>query len=461
MMFWSIRNQILVPLIAIQTAAVATVAVTAATLATRRSEQQIVGRLNSVIDTVGHSNFPIALGVLTKMRGLSGAHFAVFTDDGRVTDATLPSIKALPPAVHAVRPVDRLDSLGESAALLLDGTRYFAVPLRTSLGPGAPSLLMLYPETSWRQAKWEAATPPLALGLGTLGFVAAVTSWIAHRISKRIRELQQQVARIAAGDFEGFEPGPPGDEVQDLAGSIHRMCTQLKQMQQTIRQSERTRLLAQLAAGLAHQLRNSLTGARLSIQLHAKRFPPQKGDETLDVALRQLALTEEHVKGLLSLGRVERQPHAPCELGQLLGDVALLVKPCCHHAHVQLRRRGGDDPLHVIADQAALRAAVLNLTMNAVEAAGPGGEVDIGASTNRGDVTIEVSDTGPGPPREVSENLLDPFVTSKPEGVGLGLAVAERVAAEHGGRLSWRRDGDRTRFCMTLPNQSGTVQESR
>ena len=116
------------------------------------------------------------------------------------------------------------------------------------------------------------------------------------------------------------------------------MCDQLKQMRQTIRQSERTRLLAQFAAGLAHQLRNSLTGARLSVQLHARRFPPRAGDETLDVALRQLAMTEEQVKGLLSLGRVERQPHAPCDLGRLLGDVALLVDPSCQHAGVDLRR---------------------------------------------------------------------------------------------------------------------------
>jgi signal transduction histidine kinase len=454
-MLWSIRNQILLPLIAIQSAAVATVTVTAATLAARRSEHQIVGRLNSVIDTVGHSNFPYTPSVLTKMRGLSGAHFAAFTDDGRVTDATLPSLKALPGRLRAVRPTDRLDSLGESSTLSLDGTRYFAVPLRTSLGPGSPSLLVLYPETSWRQAKWEAATPPLALGVGSLGLVVAVTSWIAHRISRRIRGLQRQVARIAAGDFEGFEPGPSGDEVQDLAGSIDRMCAQLKQMQQTIRQSERTRLLAQLAAGLAHQMRNALTGARLSVQLHAKRFPPKDGDETLDVALRQLAITEEQVKGLLSLGRVEPQPHAQCELGRLLGEVALLVRPSCHHAKVHLRHQVGVDPLHVIADEAGLRAAVLNLAMNAVEAAGPGGEVDLEASTDHAEVTIEVSDTGPGPPREVAENLLDPFVTSKPEGVGLGLAVAQRVAVEHGGRLTWQRNGARTRFCMTLPKLNG------
>ena len=183
--------------------------------------------------------------------------------------------------------------------------------------------------------------PPLALGLGSLGLVVAVTSWIAHRISGRIRELQQQVARIAAGDFEGFEPGPRGDEVQDLAGSINRMCTQLKQMQQTIRQSERTRLLAQLAAGLAHQTEELAHRGADERPAPREAVPAPAGDETLDVALRQLAMTEEQVKGLLSLGRVERQPPAPCDLGRLLGDVALLVDPSCQHAKVHLRHRAG------------------------------------------------------------------------------------------------------------------------
>jgi signal transduction histidine kinase len=458
---WSIRNQILVPLIAIQAVAVATVAVTAATLAARRSEDQIIGRLNGVTDALGHSNFPYTQGVLTRMRGLSGAHFAVFANDGRVTDSTLPTLKSLPPAVQAVQPRDRLDSLGEFPTLSVDGARYFAVPLRASGGPGGPSLLVLYPETNWRQARWEAAAPPLAVGLGTLGLMAAVTSWIAHRIGGRIRELQEQVARIAAGNFEGFNPGPPGDEVQHLASSINRMCNQLKEMQRTIRQSERTRLLAQLAAGLAHQLRNSLTGARMSVQLHAKRFPAQGGDEALAVALRQLAMTEEQVKGLLSLGRVESPPRAPCELGRLLDDVSLLVNPSCEHAKVHLRRDPGKDPIHVVADATGLRAAILNLAINAVEAAGPGGEVHLAASTGPGDVTIEVSDTGPGPPPGVAETLLDPFVTTKPEGVGLGLALAHRVALDHGGQLSWTRDGELTRFRLTLTHPNQIVQEPR
>ena len=132
---------------------------------------------------------------------------------------------------------------------------------------------MLYPESSWRDARWESAQAPLILGAGALALMAALTTWIAHRISGRIHRLESQVARIAEGDFQELvlDPESPNDEVNDLSRSINRMCAQLRQMSQTIRQSERTQMLAQLAAGMAHQLRNALTGARLSIQLHLKR----------------------------------------------------------------------------------------------------------------------------------------------------------------------------------------------
>ncbi len=450
-MQFSIRNQILIPILGIQVVAVTAITLTTAWLAAGRSEREIAGRLNGVIEALGHANFPLTSSVLGKMRGLSGAHFVVFTEGGRVTDGTLPGLGAVPEAVRAIRPMASLGSLGDSPTLLQAGTRYFAIPLRATGGPLDRSLLVLYPETSWRQARREAAWPPLAVGLGTLGLMAAVTSWIAQRISARVHDLQRQVARIAVGDFDGFDPGPGRDEIRELGRSINQMCQQLRQMRQTIHQSERTRLLAQLAAGLAHQLRNALTGARMSIQLHAKRFPPREGDETLAVALRQLTMTEEQVRGILSLGRVEHQPHARCDLGRLLADIASLVGPSSQHARVALHLHPVAPPLTVLGDEPGLRAALLNLAMNAIEAAGPGGRVALGAGVEGGEVVVDVTDTGPGPPPAVADTLLEAFVTSKPEGVGLGLAIARQVAAEHGGHVSWSRHDHRTRFRLTLP----------
>jgi signal transduction histidine kinase len=453
-MRWSIRSQILVPLIAIQAAAVAAITITTATLAARRSERQIVDRLNGVIDALGDARFPYTAGVLSRMQGLSGAHFAAYDRDGNVSATSLDHLERLPTESRSLPATVHLDALGGNPEALIDGTRYLVASLRSAGGPRDSSLMVLYPETSWRQARWEAAMPPLMLGAGSLGLMVLVTSWVAHRITARIRRVQGQVARIVDGDFRELDPTGEEDEVADLSRSINHLCVRLREMQRTIRETERSRLLAQLAAGLAHQLRNALTGARMSVQLHARRHPARDGDQSLSVALRQLAMTEEQVKGLLSLGKVERPPPEPCDLSRIIADVAFLVDPACQHGRVALSLREGDAPLEVVVDPSGVRAALLNLTLNAIEAAGPGGTVRLEATAIGDQVAIEVADTGAGPPPELADSLCEAFVTSKPEGVGLGLALAHRVAADHGGRLTWIREDGETRFRLSLPQRA-------
>jgi signal transduction histidine kinase len=313
-------------------------------------------------------------------------------------------------------------------------------------------LLVLYPEASWREARWESAQVPLLLGAGALTIMAAATIWIVHRISRRIHRLEHQVARIAEGDFRDLDVQSPvqHDEVTDLGRSINRMCGQLRQMSQTIRRSERTQVLAQLAAGLAHQLRNALTGARISIQLHEKRCERARSDSSLSVALRQLELTEEQVRGLLTLGRTLERPHEPVDLVGIVEDVAALLEPTCEHSRVSLEVVAGG-AVAALADEASLRAAVLNLALNAIEAAGHGGSVRIELFDAHQALTIQVSDTGPGPPVELEPTLGEPFVSGKPTGVGLGLALVRHVADAHQGQLSWHRDGRWTHFCLSLP----------
>lgn len=456
----TIRNQILIPLIAIQGVAVAAIAVATAGLAAARSERQIIDRLNGVIDSLGHGNFPYTAGVLAQMRGLSGAHFVAYDEAGRATATSLDSGGNLPASLQAVPLAAHLDSLGASPTVLLGGTRHFAVRLRPASRPPGSSLVVLYSETSWRQARREAALPPLMLGAGSLVLTAVVAGWIAHRIGARIRRLERQVALIAEGDFRELDLGRERDEVYDLSRSINRMCVQLREMSRTIRVSERARLLGQLAAGLAHQLRNSLTGARMSVQLHARRFPAPDGDRSLEVALRQLAMTEEHVRGLLSLGRVERRPPVVFDAARLLEEVALLVRPSCEHAKVALQVRSQVGPTELRADEPGVRAAVLNLVLNAIEAAGPEGQVVVAVRPEESTLAIEVTDNGPGPSPELAESLFEAFVTSKPEGAGLGLALAHQVAAEHGGRLLWDRDQGQTRFCLVLPRLVGTLKDA-
>ncbi len=463
-MFRSIRNQILLPLVTLQVVAIAAVAITTASLAARRTGGEIIDRLNSVVASLGDASFPFTSSVLVRMRGLSGAHFVAYDEEGRVIATSFVGLKDAPPAWRLLPASAQLENLGDSPTVSLDGIRYFAAPVRSSPQSGGRSLLVLYPETNWQQARREAALPSLALGGIVLGLMVLITIWVVQRISRRLHQVQQQVARIASGDFHEMPGGHGevgGDEIDDLIRSVNCLGVDLHAMQQTILRSERLKILAQLAAGMAHTLRNSLTGARLSVQVYAKRNPPPPGDQSLAVALRQLAMMEEQVRGLLALGKLERQPPERVDLAELLQEVMLLVQPAAEHAKVNLQLVPLDFPVETMGELAAIRAAVVNLTLNAIEAAGSQGRVELATAvennTPGGQVGVVVSDTGQGPPPELAESLIEPFVTSKAEGVGLGLALAQEVASSHGGRLCWTRENGWTRFRLTLPHTKATV----
>jgi signal transduction histidine kinase len=146
---------------------------------------------------------------------------------------------------------------------------------------------------------------------------------------------------------------------------------------------------------------------------------------------------------------------------KLVDEAVALLRPQCRHAHVTLQwQPPGQSPV-VAGDSGQLGHLFLNLIGNAVEAAGPGGWVEVtmpdecaGRNGAGKWCAIEISDSGPGPPAEIAPRLFEPFVTSKEGGVGLGLAVARRVAEAHGGRLSWRREAERTYFRIELPVDS-------
>lgn len=450
-MRWPIRIQILVPFVAVVLLAVVAMTAAAAWLAAARSDARTVAQLRDVVETLSHTNVPYTSSVLEKMKGLSGAHFVACDERGKVLASTLPSGTPLPAQFGTTLRSGETKTLTDQPGIELGQTRYLLARMEPHGDASVRALFVLYPESSWSRARWDAALPPLAVGAGAVLLTAAVSGWLAQRFGGRIRLLQEQVAAIAAGDFREIAAGGRQDEIQDLVGSVNAMSAQLRQMQDTIRQSERTKLLAQLAGGLAHQLRNAVTGARMALQLHQKRCAAGAGDKSLFVALRQLELTETQVRGLLSLGRGERRELMACDLGRLVEEVATLVEPICEHARVTLELDGNWEPSEIPGDREALRGAILNLVMNAIEAAGPGGAVTLRSSACDGQTVLEVEDTGRGPLGETAENLFDPFVTTKPEGVGLGLSLARQAALDHGGDIAWTRKNERTVFRFALP----------
>ena len=450
-MRWPIRNQILVPFGAIVLLAVVAMTVVAANLAARQRDAQTLAQLQNIVATLAHTNVPYTSVILEKMRGLSGAHFVACDSRGKVVASTLPHETSLDDAIDTSQNGRKLESLSNQPRLTVAGTRYFLARMEPRSDATVRALFVLYPEDNWNRDRWNAALPPLTVGGVAVLLTLAVSVWLAQRMGRRIRLLQGQVASIAAGNFSEIALNSRQDEIQDLVTSVNSMSSQLRQMQRTILQSERTRLLAQLAGGLAHQLRNAVTGARMALQLHQRRCTSGPDDKSLSVALRQLSLTETQVRGLLSLSRGEQGRPVTCDVNQLADEVALLLEPTCVHAGVTLDARLAAETCLVEADLESLRAAVLNLVTNAIEAAGPGGAVTIKTVRSVETVIIEVGDSGSGPSATIADSLFEPFATTKPEGVGLGLALARQVALDHNGTLAWKREAERTIFRMTLP----------
>ncbi len=456
-MRWPIRYQILLPLAGIMLAAVLGVSVLSAYLAAQRAEEDIDEQLRRVARTLLDSSFPLNDVVLRQMEGLSGAEFALSDRAGklvassRVWDVELPK---------AAAPVERWQDVKLGPTAEIGGERYFLAALQMRARGAEPQsslLYIFYPEKHWRESRRAAAFPPLAIGAVALMLFTLLAAIIASRLSRPIHQLRAQVARLARGDFRTGPLPARNDELRDLAQGINSLAEQLAEMRRAIQRAERLTLLGQLSGGLAHDLRNDVTGARMAVQLH-KRACRQGDDESLDVALRQLALTEEHLQRFLAAGQQEQLKRVACRIEDIVANVAQLVEPACRHRKVELTIvpvGAGAAETHVPrleADPEQLRHLLMNLILNAVEAAGPGGWVRIEHGSH-GDryCYLRVLDSGAGPPHEFVERLFEPFSTTKPEGVGLGLTVARQVAESHGGRLEFSRRNGATCFELSLP----------
>ncbi len=448
---WPIRNQIFLPFAVLLLTAVLGNALFSAALASRRREQETIERLEQIAETLIGGNFPLTENVLRGMKGLSGAEYLLLARSGTVAAATLPVAgDALDPLLLNPPPYPFVP--GSTRPIVsLGGVRYVAAAIRRSAASNANQVLVvLYPEAHWLEERWQAVLPPLAVGLGTIVLGGGLSLHLAQRFSERIGRVQRRTARIAAGDFTEIPLSGPQDEIRELASGVNLMCGQLRRITEKIIQLERERLLGQLAGGMAHQLRNAVTGARLALQIHARRCTPAPGDESVRVALEQLVLTEEQVRRFLAAGREPAAVARRFAVQKMVHDLLDFIRPVCQHLRVTIDAEILGDPGDLTGDEDQLRGAVLNLLLNAIEAAS-GGKVTFRTNRTPAEVAFEVIDDGPGPPPHLAETLFDPFVTGKPEGVGLGLAVARQVAVDHGGRLDWSRSGGKTTFSLALP----------
>jgi signal transduction histidine kinase len=460
--------QILLPLAGLALVSVLAVTALNAYLSVRRARLRIEGQLRGVARTLSGSAFPLTSGVLAQTAALSGAEFVVTDAAGEVVATSRRDFRTVPDEWE----VRAWDELTLGSPVQIGSRRYFhaAVQRLPRSADERPTVLhVFFPEESWRQALWDAITSPLLVGGGALVVAVLLAVAIASRVTHPLRQLGAEVDKIAHGEFRAVALPSRNDELRDLAEAVDRMARTLAMYEQQVRRNERLRTLGQLGGGMAHQIRNAATGCRMALDLLARDNPAAGKSEHLAVATRQLELMEEYLRRLLTLGRQPASP--PQDLVDLTAvvEIALkLVAPTARHVHVNLDFRRPDRPMVVRGDLDALQQLLVNLLINAVDAAGcprddGAGATDGAAARSPGRVSVDLSvrdedrfeltvvDTGPGPSEEIRPVLFDPLVTDKPDGSGLGLTVAREIAEQHNAAIRWERRDDTTCFVVEFP----------
>jgi signal transduction histidine kinase len=453
-----LRSQILWPLLAILILTTVCVSATHAWLTARSLKNGVNLRMRDVARTLAEGTFPLEANVLRQASQLSAAELAVTDDRGRTLAASNGAIVPMPLDDAASLPSSQqLATLDLHDRVTIAGRTFFHAVVKLDRRPSGQSvrwLHLFYPEESFREARWQAIYPSLVTGGLALLAAVALASLVAARVTRPVHKLQSQVARIAQGDYEQMPLPGREDELRDLSLAVNQMAQMLRTSAEELRRHERAATLHQLGAGIAHQLRNAATGCRMALDLFRREEPGLVANENLAIATRQLELMEHYLQRFLTLGRTAQLTLAPVDLWRLVQNSVSLVRPLAEHLHVELTAAEFPPEIVVFADATSLEQVLVNLLTNAIEACSEtqvthrAVRIEYGLTADQ--VQILIADQGPGFRPDVADHLGEPFVTTKPQGTGLGLAVAKEIVREHHGTLRWERVGDETRFVVEL-----------
>jgi two-component system NtrC family sensor kinase len=305
------------------------------------------------------------------------------------------------------------------------------------------------------------------LGIALAGMIGAlaVSYVLSSSILRPIRRLVQASHALAGGDLSHKVVVHGEDEIGELCETFNMMADSLDErnrklreyMREKLSQSEKLASLGRLAAGVAHEINNPLTGVLTYSHLLLRKTPPGNPDrEDLEVIVRETTRCREIVKELLDFARETKSERKPSDLNRVIRDTISLVENQVSFQKVQIETELDDSLPQIPIDANEMQQVFTNLALNAAEAMPGGGVITFRSRVegDRGFVRAEVSDTGTGIPEENLSKIFDPFFTTKEAGAGtgLGLAVTYGIIQKHDGNIEVRSErGKGTTFIIRLP----------
>jgi signal transduction histidine kinase len=370
-------------------------------------------------------------------------------------------------------------------------------------------LLVLMPEEKVIEAQRQVAGRIALFTLLAILAATAVAFWLSTSIARPVRRLADRMDHLEArGGFAAYQPpkrrraaGP--SELVRLTRSFDELLARLAAARSQLDRSARLAGLGQLAASVAHELRNPLSGIKMNARVLADELGgAAQADKSLDHIIREIDRMDLYLQELLSLASDSARPGAagavgadqpeaappiePVNLGEQADSVLKLLAGRCEHAGVVVDTNYSPDAALALADSGRIRQVILNLALNALDAMPYGGKLSIAVmpapampadtaasattdatnaatDTAAADATdtaagaaapavrLEITDTGPGVRAAEGVDIFEPFITTKPQGTGLGLYICRRIIENLHGHIGYRDGPHGATFWFELP----------
>jgi signal transduction histidine kinase len=281
-----------------------------------------------------------------------------------------------------------------------------------------------------------------------------------HRVTASLEALTEASERVGRGDLNPPLPVPGPDEVGRLSAAFRLMVEQVREMLRRVEEAREMAVMGELTSSVSHQIRNPLTSIKLNLQGLEEEARSEGMSErsirSLQICLREVGHLEEAVRQMRQLARTHPPDRVESSLHALLAQSVELLRSQLEAHGVTVEMKLGASRDTVLADPEELKSVFVNLLVNAEEAMEGGGSVHVTTSNPPGAVTdgtvlVELRDEGPGVPEEARERIFRPFVTTKKDGTGFGLAIARLTVQEHQGTIRVGPGGPGATFQVELP----------
>jgi signal transduction histidine kinase len=446
-----IHYQIVIPFILVSFAGILATSFISYSLLSRSLEARLRDQTERAARMIAESGFLLNRPVLERFKAVLNADIVGYARDGSVIGSTLgPGQRDLLDAVLAA-PSAAARSTGFALEDVEVAGRPYRVgyhPLRT---PAGGNVALITDATDAAAATAAIGRTLLLVSAATLILSALVSQLVVKRVSRRLLELTAFARRFGEGDRSAF-PSGGGDEIGQLAGAFGDMARQLHASEERLLQSEKLAVAGMLAARVAHDVRNPLSSIKMQAQLLRPRLDgTAAAQESLQAILREIDQVEWVVKGLLELARPGELITRPALVNEVVEEVVRQVTAQFRHRKIAIETQYGEVPaLPLDADR--FKQALLNLLINGAEAMPSGGRIHVETAADAGAVRVDICDDGPGIDPAIRPRLFDPFMTTKRDGVGLGLVNTKSIVERHGGSIELLgREPHGTCARITLP----------